>query len=127
MENRSLSELQDKIKYHFHNEKLLRQAVTHSSYANEQKIRKLILRVTSLASQLHNDLTGLHGFITPVCTLIVFVSIPKHKRQNATAEKQRSRERVAAAVRCPVGDGFFDCDCPALTRPQGPAGIRSFL
>ena len=40
MENRSLSELQDKIKYHFHNEKLLRQAVTHSSYANEQKIRK---------------------------------------------------------------------------------------
>ena len=40
MESRSLSELQNKIEYHFHNEKLLKQAVTHSSYANEQKIRK---------------------------------------------------------------------------------------
>lgn len=40
MEVKALSLLQEKIGYQFHNEGLLKQAVTHSSYANEQKIRK---------------------------------------------------------------------------------------
>jgi ribonuclease-3 len=35
-----LKELEEKIRYSFSNEALLRQALTHSSYANEQKIRK---------------------------------------------------------------------------------------
>lgn len=41
MEPQKLSLLQEKIGYQFHEEKLLKQAVTHSSYANEQKIRRL--------------------------------------------------------------------------------------
>ena len=36
-----LKELQDKIGYSFNNEDLLKQAITHSSFANEQKINKL--------------------------------------------------------------------------------------
>ena len=36
-----LKELQKKIGYQFQNESLLRQAITHSSFANEQKINKL--------------------------------------------------------------------------------------
>lgn len=39
MENR-LSELEKRIGYQFKDRKLLKQAVTHSSYANEQKINK---------------------------------------------------------------------------------------
>ncbi|MDE7266148.1 MAG: ribonuclease III, partial [Lachnospiraceae bacterium] len=43
MRNRKelLKELQEKIGYQFQNEGLLRQALTHSSFANEQKINKL--------------------------------------------------------------------------------------
>ena len=37
----SLRELQDKIGYQFKDESLLKQALTHSSFANEQKINKL--------------------------------------------------------------------------------------
>ena len=36
-----LKELQDKIGYSFNNEDLLKQAITHSSFANEQIINKL--------------------------------------------------------------------------------------
>lgn len=36
----ALDELERKIEYIFENKKLLKQALTHSSYANEQKIRK---------------------------------------------------------------------------------------
>ena len=35
---RNLEELEDIIGYHFHNKKLLRQAMIHSSYANEKKL-----------------------------------------------------------------------------------------
>lgn len=43
MRNRKelLNELQEKIGYQFRNEGLLKQAITHSSFANEQKINKL--------------------------------------------------------------------------------------
>lgn len=43
MRNRKelLNELQEKIGYRFRNEGLLKQAITHSSFANEQKINKL--------------------------------------------------------------------------------------
>lgn len=37
----SLEELEKKIGYEFQNKKLLRQALTHSSFANEQKINRL--------------------------------------------------------------------------------------
>lgn len=36
----TLEELEDRIGYHFHDKQLLRQAVTHSSYTNEQKINR---------------------------------------------------------------------------------------
>ena len=36
----NLKELQEKIGYRFQNEKLLRQAMTHSSYANEHRMDK---------------------------------------------------------------------------------------
>lgn len=39
--NKLLEELQDKIGYRFQNTDLLKQALTHSSFANEQKINKL--------------------------------------------------------------------------------------
>lgn len=39
--NELLEELQDKIGYRFRNTELLKQALTHSSFANEQKINKL--------------------------------------------------------------------------------------
>ncbi len=39
--SRNLKELQEKIRYQFQNEKLLRRAMTHSSYANEHRIDKL--------------------------------------------------------------------------------------
>ena len=38
---KALQELQEKIGYQFHEEVLLKQALTHSSFANEQKINKL--------------------------------------------------------------------------------------
>lgn len=38
---KALQELQEKIGYHFQEEALLKQALTHSSFANEQKINKL--------------------------------------------------------------------------------------
>lgn len=40
MEGYTIELLQEKIGYHFYDEKLLRQALTHSSYANERKINK---------------------------------------------------------------------------------------
>ena len=40
MQQRSLEELEEKIGYRFLDKRLLRQAVTHSSFANEQKINK---------------------------------------------------------------------------------------
>lgn len=40
MTEEMLGELEEKIGYHFEDKKLLRQAVTHSSYANEMKINK---------------------------------------------------------------------------------------
>lgn len=39
--NEVLEELQEKIGYRFHDVNLLKQALTHSSFANEQKINKL--------------------------------------------------------------------------------------
>ena len=36
----SISELEDKIGYHFKDKSLIKQSLTHSSYTNEQKIRK---------------------------------------------------------------------------------------
>ena len=39
--NEVLDELQSKIGYSFKNRDLLKQALTHSSFANEQKINKL--------------------------------------------------------------------------------------
>ena len=39
--NELLEELQDKIGYRFQNTDLLKQALTHSSFANEQKVNKL--------------------------------------------------------------------------------------
>lgn len=41
MEPLALSGLQEKIGYRFRDETLIKQAMTHSSFANEQKIRKL--------------------------------------------------------------------------------------
>ena len=38
---KALQELQEKIGYQFQEEALLKQALTHSSFANEQKINKL--------------------------------------------------------------------------------------
>ena len=35
-----LGRLEEKIAYRFHDRKLLRQALTHSSYANEMKINR---------------------------------------------------------------------------------------
>ncbi|MBD5457843.1 MAG: ribonuclease III [Lachnospiraceae bacterium] len=40
MQQRPLEELENKIGYHFEDKLLLRQALTHSSFANEQKINK---------------------------------------------------------------------------------------
>ncbi|MCH5274478.1 MAG: ribonuclease III [Lachnospiraceae bacterium] len=41
MENQyTLEELEDRIGYHFHDKRLLKQAVTHSSFSNEQKINR---------------------------------------------------------------------------------------
>ena len=39
--SQQLEELQEKIEYHFTDEKLLRNALTHSSYANEHKLHKI--------------------------------------------------------------------------------------
>lgn len=40
MEEYTVSRLEEVIGYHFYNEQLLRQALTHSSYANERKINR---------------------------------------------------------------------------------------
>ena len=40
MKQESAEELEKKINYHFKDKSLLKQALTHSSYANEQKINK---------------------------------------------------------------------------------------
>lgn len=41
MEIKKLCELEEKIGYHYRDQKLLRQAMTHTSFVNEQKINKL--------------------------------------------------------------------------------------
>lgn len=40
MQQKPVEELENKIGYHFENKLLLRQALTHSSFANEQKVNK---------------------------------------------------------------------------------------
>ena len=35
-----IKKFQEVIEYHFHDEKLLRQALTHSSFANEKHLKK---------------------------------------------------------------------------------------
>jgi len=40
LEGYTIQDLQKRIGYHFYDEKLIRQALTHSSYANERKINK---------------------------------------------------------------------------------------
>ena len=40
MQQKPIEELEAKIGYHFSNQLLLRQALTHSSFANEQKVNK---------------------------------------------------------------------------------------
>ena len=40
-EQKEMEQLERTIGYTFHNKKLLRQALTHSSYANEKKLGKL--------------------------------------------------------------------------------------
>ena len=40
-EESRITELEEKIDYHFQNRELIREALTHSSYANERKIRKI--------------------------------------------------------------------------------------
>ena len=42
MNKRNLMELQQKIGYQYHDQSLLKQAMTHTSFANEQKINKLL-------------------------------------------------------------------------------------
>ncbi len=40
MAGEELSKLEEKISYHFHDDRLLRRALTHSSYANEMRINR---------------------------------------------------------------------------------------
>ena len=40
MVNYTLEELEERIGYHFKDKSLLKQAITHSSFTNEQKINK---------------------------------------------------------------------------------------
>ena len=40
LEKYTISELEERIGYRFNNQMLLKQAVTHSSFTNEQKINK---------------------------------------------------------------------------------------
>ena len=40
-EQKEMEQLERTIGYTFHNKKLLKQALTHSSYANEKKLGKL--------------------------------------------------------------------------------------
>ena len=58
MYNKNLSELMDKINYQFKDINLLKNALTHSSYANEKTIKKKDL--SSLVMQFWN----LHQAIT---------------------------------------------------------------
>ncbi|MBQ8591488.1 MAG: ribonuclease III [Lachnospiraceae bacterium] len=72
----SLQELEKRIGYKFINQNLLRQALTHSSYANERKINKIenyerveflgdaVLELVSSEFLFHNDMTMSEGNMT---------------------------------------------------------------
>lgn len=72
----SLQELEKRIGYCFQNQSLLKQALTHSSYANERKINKIdnyerieflgdaVLELVSSEFLFHNDMTMSEGNMT---------------------------------------------------------------
>ena len=79
----SLQELEKRIGYVFHNQNLLKQALTHSSYANERKINKIenyerleflgdaVLELVSSEFLFHNDPTMSEGKMTKLRASIV--------------------------------------------------------
>lgn len=83
MIQKNLDELENKICYHFNDKLLLRQALTHSSFANEQKINKYadyerleflgdaILELVSSEFLFHNNLTMKEGELTKFRASIV--------------------------------------------------------
>lgn len=83
MIKRNLEELENKIGYHFKDETLLRQALTHSSFANEQKINKYadyerleflgdaVLELVSSEFLFHEHLTMKEGELTKLRASIV--------------------------------------------------------
>ncbi|MCH5249349.1 MAG: ribonuclease III [Lachnospiraceae bacterium] len=83
MIKKNLDELENKICYHFNDKLLLRQALTHSSFANEQKINKYadyerleflgdaILELVSSEFLFHNNITMKEGELTKLRASIV--------------------------------------------------------
>ena len=83
MIQKNLDELENKICYHFNDKLLLRQALTHSSFANEQRINKYadyerleflgdaILELVSSEFLFHNNLTMKEGELTKLRASIV--------------------------------------------------------
>lgn len=62
MYNKNLSELMDKINYQFKDINLLKNALTHSSYANEKTLRSI--RIMKDLSSLVMQFWNLHQAIT---------------------------------------------------------------
>lgn len=83
MIQKNLDELENKIDYHFKDKKLLRQALTHSSFANEQKINKnadyerleflgdAVLELVSSEFLFHENLNMTEGELTKFRASIV--------------------------------------------------------
>lgn len=81
--NRNLNELEEKTGYQFHDENLFRQAMTHSSYANEHRMNKLkcnerleflgdaVLEVVSSDFLYHKYLDKPEGELTKIRASIV--------------------------------------------------------
>ena len=113
-----MAELEDKIGYTFQNKDLLRQAVTHSSYANEQKINKT------------GDYERLEFLGDAVLELVSSEFIYRENPQMPEGQLTRKRSSMNRRWRSVRGRSdwkhlfFWEKE---RKRPAAESGIRSYL
>ena len=86
MQQKSLDELEERIGYHFSDKKLLRQAVTHSSFANEQKINR------------HEDYERLEFLGDAVLELVSSEFLFQENKQMTEGQLTRKRAAIVCEV-----------------------------
>ena len=86
MQQKALEELEERIGYHFKDKQLLRQAVTHSSFANEQKINR------------HEDYERLEFLGDAVLELVSSEFLFQENKQMTEGQLTRKRASIVCEV-----------------------------